>query len=95
MRDNRVVGNDSGGIAVFALPFPNPDPRVDSFPDGNQVLANVALGNGRSPDPLRSPVPGADLIHDGSGNDNCFADNVFASSIPTAVELLFACGSEP
>jgi parallel beta-helix repeat protein len=48
-RGNRVVGNDSGGIAVVALPFPNPDPRIDLFPDGNQVRNNVALANGRSP----------------------------------------------
>jgi parallel beta-helix repeat protein len=92
VRDNNVVGNDSGGIAVIALPFPNPDPRVDPFPDGNQVVGNVALANGRSPDPLRSPYPGADLIYDGTGTGNCFADNVFASSIPAALELLFGCG---
>jgi tetratricopeptide (TPR) repeat protein len=68
VRDNRVVGNDSGGIAVIALPFPNPDPRVDPFPDGNRVVGNVALANGRSPDLLRTPFPGADLIYDGSGS---------------------------
>ena len=92
VRHNHVVGNDSGGIAVIALPFPSPDPRIDPFPDGNQVLGNVALANGRSPDPLRSPFLGADLIYDGTGADNCFADNVFANSIPTRLELLFGCG---
>jgi cytochrome c peroxidase len=92
VRGNRVVGNDSGGIAVIALPFPNPDPRVDPFPDGNHVLQNLALANGLSPDPLRSPLPGADLIYDGTGSGTCFADNVFARSIPTALELLFGCG---
>jgi len=91
VRDNRVGGNDSAGIAVLALAFPNPDPRVDPLPDGNQVRSNVALANGRSPDPLRSPFPGADLIYDGTGSGTCFADNVFASSIPTALELLFGC----
>lgn len=92
VRDNRVVGNDSGGIAVLALVFPNPDPRVDPLPDGNQVRSNIALANGRSPDPLRSPFPGADLIYDGTGSGTCFGENVFASSIPTALELLFGCG---
>jgi parallel beta-helix repeat protein len=92
VRDNRVVGNDSGGIAVIALPFPNPDPRVDPFPDSNRVVGNVALANGRSPDLLRSPFPGADLIYDGSGSGTCFADNVFATSVPPALELLFGCG---
>jgi parallel beta-helix repeat protein len=91
VRDNRVIGNDSGGIAVIALPFPNPDPRVDPFPDDNRVVGNVALANGRSPDPVRSPYPGADLIYDGTGSGTCFASNVFASSIPTALELSFGC----
>jgi parallel beta-helix repeat protein len=91
VRDNRVVGNDSGGIAVVALPVPNPDPRVDPFPDDNRIRDNVALANGRNPDPLRSPYPGADLIYDGSGSGTCFSDNVFASSIPTGLELLFGC----
>ena len=86
------MGNDSGGIAVIALSFPNPDPRVDPFPDNNQVTGNVALGNGRSPDLLRTPLPAANLIHDGSGSGSCFADNVFATSVPPALELLFGCG---
>jgi hypothetical protein len=38
------------------------------------------------------PTPGADLIYDGTGSGTCFADNVFASSIPPALELLFGCG---
>jgi parallel beta-helix repeat protein len=92
VRDNRVVGNDSGGIAVIALPFPNPDPRVDPFPDSNRVVGNVALANGRSPDLLQSPFPGADLIYDGSGRGTCFADNIFATSVPPSLELLFGCG---
>jgi parallel beta-helix repeat protein len=92
VRQNRVVGNDSGGIAVISLPFPNPDARVDPFPDNNRVVGNVALANGRSPDLLRSPFPGADLIYDGSGSGTCFADNLFATSIPPALELLFGCG---
>jgi parallel beta-helix repeat protein len=92
VRDNRVVGNDSGGIAVIALPVPNPDPRVDPFPDSNRVVGNVALANGRNPDLLRSPFPGADLIYDGSGSGTCFADNVFATSVPPTLDLLFGCG---
>ena len=93
VRDNRVVGNDSVGIGVLALPVPNPDPRVDPYPDGNEVRGNLALGNGGSPDPLRSPFPGADLLYDGSGSGNCFSGNVFASPIPSGLEALFPCGS--
>ena len=91
VRENRVVGNDTGGIAVVALPIPNPDPRVDPEPDGVQVRGNVALRNGLSPDLMRSPVPGADLIYDGSGSAICFGGNVFQTSFPTSLELLFGC----
>jgi hypothetical protein len=75
----------------MALPFPNPDPHVDPFLDGNRVLSNVVLANGRNPDALRSPYPGGDLIYDGTGSGTCFADNVFATSVPPALELLFDC----
>ena len=86
VRDNQVVGNNSGGIAVIALPLPNPDPRVDPVPDNNQVFSNVTLTNGRYPDRLRSPYHGADLIYDGTGIGTCFADNVFATSVPPDLE---------
>ena len=89
IRGNRIVGNDTGGIGVVALPIPAPG--IDPLPDDNEVVANVAQANGRSPDPLRWPAPGADLIYDGSGTGNCFAENVFGTSIPTALELLFGC----
>jgi len=91
VRDNQVVANNSGGIAVITLPLPNPDPRVDPVPDNNQVISNVTLTNGRYPDRLRSPYPGADLIYDGTGTGNCFADNVFATSVPPDLQLLYSC----
>jgi parallel beta-helix repeat protein len=91
VRENRVIGNDTAGIGVIALQFPNPDPRVDPEPDGVVVRDNVALRNGLEPDTLRSPFPGADLVYDGSGAGNCFAGNVFQTSLPTSLELLFGC----
>jgi parallel beta-helix repeat protein len=91
VRENRVVGNDTGGIGVIALPIPNPDPRVDPEPDGVRVVDNVALRNGTSPDPLRAPFPGADLLYDGSGSGNCFARNVFQTSFPPFLETLLPC----
>jgi parallel beta-helix repeat protein len=91
VRRNRVVGNDSLGIGVTALPIPNPDPRVDPDPDGVRVVDNVALRNGRAPDPLRLPAPGADLVYDGSGAGTCFAGNVFQTAFPPSLASLFAC----
>ena len=92
VRSNRVIGNDSGGIAVLALPFPNPDPRVDPFPRRQPGRRQRRARERRQPRPLRSPYPGADLIYDGTGSGNCFSDNIYAIAIPTALELLFGCG---
>ena len=47
--NNLVLENNTVGIAVIQLPtaFASLDPRVEPFPDFNQVRGNVALGNGR------------------------------------------------
>jgi parallel beta-helix repeat protein len=89
---NRVNENNSGGIAVIAYPFPFADPRFDPFPDGNEVRGNTVNGNGMAPDIARSPLPGADLLHDGTGSGNCFAGNRFRTSFPAGIEALFPCG---
>lgn len=91
MTGNRVNDNNSAGIAVIAYPFPFVDPRYDPFPDRNEVLGNTANGNGTSPDSIRSPYPGADLLHDGTGNGNCFSGNRFSTSFPVDIEDLFTC----
>jgi parallel beta-helix repeat protein len=91
IRANLVAGNDSGGITIIALPFPNPDPRVDPSPDNVEVRRNVAVLNGRSPDVLRSPFPGADLIYDGSGSGVCFAGNAFVTDHPPGMTAMFPC----
>jgi len=88
---NRVNGNDSVGIAVIGYPFPFTDPRFDPFPDGNEVRDNTVNGNGATPDTTRSPLPGADLLHDGTGSGNCFVGNRFKTSFPAEIEELFSC----
>jgi cytochrome c peroxidase len=89
--NNRVNRNDSGGIAVLAFSMPSGDPRFDPLPTNTVVSDNTVSSNGAAPDQVRSPVPGADLIHDGSGSGNCFEDNRFATSFPAGIEVLFAC----
>ncbi len=85
IRQNLVTDNDTAGVAVFdfctatgldaascaALP-------IDPFPEGNQVVGNVVLGNGRAPDVARLPpgVPGGDLLWSGTGTGNCWSDNL-------------------
>ena len=76
---------------MIAYPFAFADPRFDPFPDGNEVRGNTVNGNGSAPDTTRSPLPGADLLHDGTGSGNCFTGNRFRTSFPADIEALFPC----
>ena len=94
---NAVTGHHFAGIGVtslclaFALQgLPCEGLDVDPNPDGNRIVGNLVLGNGTVPlgvpplDALR-----ADLVWDGSGSDNCWRGNTYATSMPAALP---ACG---
>jgi len=82
--DNLVTENKSAGIALISLPSDVAalDPRVDPIPDADRVTRNTVLTNGSHPDPRLSPFPPADLLWDGTGTNNCWTANTFASSYP-------------
>jgi parallel beta-helix repeat protein len=92
VRHNRVLGNDSLGVIVLQNLFAPIDPRIEPDPDFNQVRGNVILRNGQHPDPVRAITPGADIVYDGTGTGNCFADNVFKTEFPAGITALFPCG---
>jgi parallel beta-helix repeat protein len=92
VRHNRVLGNDSLGVIVLQNLFGPVDPRIEPDPDFNQVRGNIILENGQHPDPIRAITPGADIVYDGTGSGNCFADNVFRTEFPTGITALFPCG---
>ncbi len=92
VRHNRVLGNDSLGVIVLQNLFGPLDPRIEPNPDFNEVRGNVILQNGHNPDPVRAITPGADIVYDGTGTGNCFADNVFATEFPAGITALFPCG---
>lgn len=92
VRHNRVLGNDSLGVIVLRNLFAPVDPRIEPDPDFNQVRGNVILHNGQHPDPVRAITPGADIVYDGTGTGNCFADNVFRTEFPAGITALFPCG---
>ncbi|MEP6770040.1 MAG: hypothetical protein ABJC61_15305 [Acidobacteriota bacterium] len=79
-----ATGNDTAGIAVFQLPAGAAalDPRIDPFPDRNEIRDNVSLSNGRHPDPKFAPLPGGDLIWDTSGTANCWKRNLARTTFP-------------
>jgi len=82
--DNKVVDNNSAGIAVIQVPpaLATLDPRIDPFPDHNKISRNVVLSNGSNPDPKIAPFPPSDLLWDFSGTGNCWSDNVYKTSFP-------------
>ena len=88
---NQVLGNNSLGVIVLQNFLASADPRIEPNPDFGQVRGNVVLQNGRSPDPVRAITPGADIVYDGTGTGNCFADNVFATEFPAGITELFPC----
>ncbi|MBF9254342.1 right-handed parallel beta-helix repeat-containing protein [Pontibacter sp. 172403-2] len=87
---NNVSGNDFLGIAVTStlllgglagLP-PEDFSSIEPNPDGARVINNEVKNNGTAPPELPIPVPGVDLFWDGSGTDNCWRDNTYATTYP-------------
>lgn len=85
VKDNKVARNNSTGIAVIQLPpaLASLDPRIDPFPDYNEIIDNVVTENGSDPDPKLSPFPPGDLLWDMSGTGNCWRDNAFTTTFPS------------
>jgi parallel beta-helix repeat protein len=83
-RNNRVLNNDTSGIALFQLPpdLASLDPRVNPFPDNDIFVDNIVLHNATMPD-QRIPLPAADLNWDLSGTGNHWMNNQYQTSFPS------------
>ena len=86
---NHVTRNGSLGLGVVnpCLGRSCDGFNVDPNPDGNRIVGNVIQGNGTAP-PTSSPMAAlqpADLLWDGTGEDNCWQFNVFTTSVPPAL----------
>ena len=84
---NKALENNSVGIAIIQL---SPalallDPRINPFPDNNQLIGNIVLSNGRNPDPKIAPFPPSDLIWDLAGDGNCWSNNIYAAAFPSSL----------
>ena len=86
---NVVTGNASFGIAVanFCVATNLTAEQcaaldIEPNPDFDQVLFNVATGNGTAPSPLINPVFAVDLAWDTMGTDNCWEHNVAGTQFP-------------
>ncbi len=82
---NVIRGNKTAGIAVFnlAIGFDENEIDVGPNPEDNWIHDNVLENNGYDPDPAvrELGIPGADILWDGSGDNNRF-DQPGASSFP-------------
>ena len=88
---NFVTGNNFTGIVVFSslvlgtlagLP-PEAFADIEPNPDGAKIRANILSKNGLLPPSLPIPLPGVDLLWDGSGVNNCWSSNIFKTSYPS------------
>ena len=86
---NRVHGNNSVGIIVANLcnafhlsPALCAALGIDPNPDANHIVSNKVTGNGAAPDPGIAPLPGAELLWDGTGSGNCWANSTAVSTSP-------------
>jgi len=91
MESNVVTGNEFAGITFFStvvlgalagLP-PEAFADIEPNPDNARITRNVVKNNGSSPPTLPIPLPGVDLLWDGSGSDNCWGSNIFNASYPS------------
>jgi len=87
---NMVSGNRFAGITVFStlvlVELAGVDPNsfdIEPNPDGTHILNNVLVRNGYNPPVLDIPLPGVDLLWDGSGVGNCWSGNKFKTSYPS------------
>ncbi len=90
---NVVNGNSFSGIIVFStlvlsviadIPPEQILADIEPNPDGDKISSNNLYHNGFNPPVLPDlPLPGVDLLWDGSGTNNCWSNNIFATSYPS------------
>jgi parallel beta-helix repeat protein len=95
VQDNHVMNHKFTGIALISTAIlgqlaglpPEAFAGIDPNPDGAKVLENKLKNNGFSP-PSTLPLPGVDLLWDGTGLGNCWSKNLYNTSYP---QVLPAC----
>jgi parallel beta-helix repeat protein len=94
VQENKVRNNNFVGIAVVStlaigaitgLP-PEAFADIEPNPDGARIINNNLFENGFAP-PVGLPLPGVDLLWDGSGNGNCWKGNLFSTSYPAPLPV--------
>jgi len=90
IKNNKITNNNFTGIATVstiilgALAGLPPEAFADIEPNagGAKITDNIVLNNGSAP-PTGLPLPGVDLLWDGSGMNNCWKNNTHNSEYPS------------
>lgn len=89
IKDNNFVGIATVSTVILGalagLP-PEAFADIEPNPDGAKIINNVLGNNGAAP-PVGIPLPGVDLLWDGSGTNNCWSANHFSTSYPSALPV--------
>jgi parallel beta-helix repeat protein len=89
IKDNNFVGIATVSTlllgAIAGLP-PEAFADIEPNPDGAKIISNVLGNNGAAP-PAGIPLPGVDLLWDGSGTGNCWSNNHFSTSYPSGLPV--------
>ena len=89
IRDNNFVGIATVSTVILGslagLP-PEAFGDIEPNPDGAKITGNVLGNNGAAP-PAGIPLPGVDLLWDGSGANNCWSNNHFSTTYPSALPV--------
>ena len=91
--NNNITGNNFTGVTVFStlvlatiagIPPEQILADIEPYPNGDKISNNILKNNGAAPPVIPDlPLPGVDLLYDGSGSDNCWSNNIFTSSYPS------------
>lgn len=94
IKNNKISNNNFTGIATVStlilgalagLP-PAAFADIEPNPDGAKIIGNSLVNNGTAP-PAGLPLPGVDLLWDGSGTNNCWKNNTFTTSYPSPLPV--------
>ena len=89
IKDNNFVGIATVSTlllgAIAGLP-PAAFADIEPNPDGAKIISNVLGDNGAAP-PAGIPLPGVDLLWDGSGTNNCWSNNHFSIAYPSVLPV--------
>ena len=94
VKDNNIKDNNFVGVATVStlilgalagLP-PEAFGDIEPNPDGAKIIGNVLGNNGTAP-PVGLPLPGVDLLWDGSGTNNCWSNNHYSTSYPSPLPV--------